>query len=109
MCCLFTAQVTRLTSFQAVDVLRVHPEKLALLVEQPDKVMGHVGLVVSWIQLFGQGKEGIRVMVEKADLKYGLSVGEVILLQVVVETAAWRPVRDTCQPREVTWYSTHLS
>lgn len=102
MCRLFTAQVTRLTSFQAVDVLRVHPEKLTLLVEQPDKVVGYVRLVVSWIQLFGQSKEGIRVSVEKADLKYGLSIGEVILLQVVVETTAWRPVRDTRQPREFT-------
>lgn len=55
------------------------------------KVVCQVGAVVSWIQLFGQGEEGIWVMVEKANLKYGLGVRQVILLQVVIETTAWRP------------------
>lgn len=82
------------TSFQPVDVLRVHPEKLALVVEQPYKIMAQVGLIVPWIQLFGQGEERIRVSMEKVDLKYGLGVGQVILLQVVIETATWRPVRE---------------
>lgn len=62
--------------------------------KQPYKVVSEVGLVVPWVQLFGQGEEGVRVSVEKADLKYGLSIGQVILLQVVIKTAAWRPVKE---------------
>lgn len=54
--------------------------------------MGQIGLIVPRIQLFGQGEEGIRVLMEKADLEYGLGVRQVILLQVVIETAAWSPV-----------------
>lgn len=84
------------TSFQPVDVLRVHPEKLTLLVEQSYEIMGQIGLIVPWIQLFGQGEEGIRVLMKKADFEYGLGIGKVILLQVVVEAATWRPVREIC-------------
>lgn len=83
------------TSFQAVDVLRVHAQKLALIVEQPHKIMAQVGLVVPWIQLFGQSKERIWVVVEKVNLKDGLCVGQVVLLQVVIETAAGGPVEQT--------------
>lgn len=56
--------------------------------------MGQIGLIVPWIQLFGQGEEGIRVLMEKADFEYGLCIRQVILLQVVIETTAWRPVRE---------------
>lgn len=83
------------TSFQAVDVLRVHPQKLPLIVEQPHKIMGQVGLVAPWIQLFGQSKERIWVVMEKVNLKYGLGIGQVVLPQVVIETATWRPVKQT--------------
>lgn len=79
-----------ITSLQSVDVLRVHPEELALLVEQAHKVMAQVGLIVSRIQLLGQSEERIWVVVEEFNFKYGLSVGEVVLLQVVVKSAAWR-------------------
>lgn len=58
--------------------------------EQAYKVMGQVRLIVSRIQLFGQSEERIRVVVEEFNFKYGLSVGEVVLLQVVVKSAAWR-------------------
>lgn len=58
--------------------------------EQAHKVMGQVGLIVSRIQLLGQGKERIWVVVEEFDFKYGLSVREVVLLQVVVKSTAWR-------------------
>lgn len=61
--------------------------------KQPHKIMSQIGLVVPWIQLFGQGKERIRVVMEKVNLEYGLCVGQVILLQVVIETATWRPVQ----------------
>lgn len=79
-----------ITSLQAVNVLRVHPEELALPVEQAHKVMGQVRLIVPRIQLFGQSEERIRVVVEEFNFKYGFSVGEVVLLQVVVKSAAWR-------------------
>lgn len=55
--------------------------------------MGHIGPVVPRVELFGQGEEGSGVMVEEAELEYGLRVGQVVLLQVVIETAAWRPGR----------------
>lgn len=76
--------------------MRVHPQKLALIVEQPHKIMGQVGLVVPWIQLFGQSEERVRVVMEKVNLKYGLRVGQVVLLQVVIETAPWRPGKQSC-------------
>lgn len=62
--------------------------------KQPYEVMSHIGLIVPWIQLFGQGEEGVRVVMEKVDLEYGFGIRQVILLQVVIETAAWRPVRE---------------
>lgn len=33
-------------------------------------------------------------MVEESNFKYGLSIGEVVLLQVVVQAATWRPVKE---------------
>lgn len=78
-------------SFQAIYVLRVHSQQLTLLMQQPNKVVRQVGLEVSGIQLFGQGEEGIWVSVEKVDVEYGLGVWQVVLLQVVIETTAWRP------------------
>lgn len=90
-----------ITSLQSVDVLRVHPEELALPVEQPHEVMGQVRLIVSRIQLLGQGKERFWVVVEESDFKYGLSVGEVVLLQVVVKSAARR------SGGEKTWWRLH--
>lgn len=57
------------------------------------KIMGQIGLIVPRIQLLGQGEEGIRVLMEKVYLEYGLGVRQVILLQVVIEAAAGRPVR----------------
>lgn len=61
--------------------------------QQPHEIMGHIGPVVPRVELFGQGEEGSGVMVEEAELEYGLRVGQVVLLQVVIETAAWRPGR----------------
>lgn len=58
--------------------------------------MGQIGLVVPWIQFFGQSKERTWVVMEKVDLKYGLCIGQVVLLQVVIETATWRPVKKIC-------------
>lgn len=64
--------------------------------------MGQVGLVVPWIQLFGQSKEGMWVVMEKVNLEYGLCIGQVVLLQVVIETATRRPVKQTCADSEPT-------
>lgn len=80
----------KITSLQSIDVLCVHPEQLALPVQQAHKVMAQVGLIVSRIQLFGQSEERIWGVVEEFNFKYGLSIGEVVLLQVVVKSAAWR-------------------
>lgn len=81
------------TSFQPINVLCVHSEELTLLVKQLHKVMAHIGLVVAWIQLFSQGEEWIRVMVKEVDLEYGLGIRQVVLLQIVIQTAARSPVR----------------
>lgn len=62
--------------------------------EQTCKIMRHIRLIVPRIQFFGQCEEGIWVVVEESNFKYGLSIGEVVLLQVVVQAAAWRPVRE---------------
>lgn len=79
------------TSLQPVDVLRVHPEQLALLVKQTHKVVSQIRLVVPWIQLSGQSEEGVWVSMKEFYLKNGLGVGQVVLLQVIIQTTARRP------------------
>lgn len=81
------------TSFQAVDILRIHPEKLTLVVKQTHKIVCQIGLVIARIQLLGQGKEGSRVVMEIVNLKYGFCIRQVILLEVVIETTPWGSVK----------------
>jgi len=84
-------EANKRTSLQPVDVLRVHPQELTLPLEQPHKVVRRVGPVTPRVELLGQGEEGPGVPAEEAELEDGLGVGQAVLLQVVIETAAWRP------------------
>lgn len=83
----------QLTSLQAVDILRVHSEELALVMKEPYEIVCEVGLVVAWVQLFGQGKERVGVVMEVVDLEDGFCVRKIILLEVVIETTARGPVQ----------------
>jgi len=63
--------------------------------QQSDKVMYVVGPVFSWrIQLLGKREERFRVDMEEVDIEDGFRVGDVVLLQVVIETSAWRPATE---------------
>lgn len=78
----------KLTSLQSIDVLSVHPEQLAFVMKQPDEVVCQIGTIITRIQLFSQGKERFRVVIEIVNLKYGLGIGEVILLEVVIKATS---------------------
>lgn len=78
----------KLTSLQSIDVLSVHPEQLAFVMKQPDEVVCQIGTIITRIQLFSQGKERFRVVIEIINLKYGLGIGEVVLLEVVIKATS---------------------
>ena len=60
--------------------------------QQLGEVVEVVGAVLATrVQFFGQREERPGVVVEVVDVKYGFRIGDAVLLQVVVETGAWRP------------------
>lgn len=79
-----------LTPLQSVNVLSVHPEQLALIVKQPNEVVREVGFVIARIQLFGKCEERVGIVMEVIYFKYGLSIREIVLLEVVIKTTARR-------------------
>lgn len=81
-------ETKKLTSLQSIDVLGVHPKQLAFVMKQPDEVVRQIGMIVTRIQLFSQGKERFRVVMEIVNLKYGLSIGKVVLLKVVIKATS---------------------
>lgn len=82
-----------LTLLQAVDVLRVHAQQQAFVVEHADEVVDVVGPVASRIQSLGQGEERQRVVGEEVDVEDGLWVGNVVLLQVGIQARSRSPER----------------
>lgn len=60
--------------------------------QQPEEIVGGIGAVVAGIELLGQGEEGLGVEEEIGQLKDGLGVGDVVLLQVAVQAAPGGPV-----------------
>lgn len=80
-----------LTLLQAVDVLRVHAQQQAFVVEHADEVVDVVGPVASRIQSLGQGEEWQWVVGEEVDVEDGLWVGNIVLLQVSVQARSWSP------------------
>lgn len=83
-----------LTLLQAVDVLRVHSEQQALLVQHADEVVSVVWPVASGVQFFCQGEEGPRVVGEEVDVEDGFREGGVVPLEVCVQPSSggslWR-------------------
>lgn len=80
-----------LTLLQAVDVLRVHAQQQAFVVEHADEVVDVVGPVASRIQSLSQGEERQRVVGEEVDVEDGLWVGNIVLLQVGIQARSWSP------------------
>ena len=53
-------------------------------------------LEVCWVELFSQHAERFGVLSEVTDIKYSLRLGQVVFLQIVVQTCAWAAeIRDT--------------
>lgn len=74
-----------LTLLQPVDVLRVHAQQQAFVMEHADEVVDVVGPVAAGIQSLGQGEERQRVGGEVVDVEDGLRVGDVVSLQVGIQ------------------------
>lgn len=79
----------RLTSLEPIDVLCVQPQKLPLVVQQSQEVVSDVGPVIPRVQFLGQRQEWLGVVQEEGELKNGLWIGDVVLMEVAVAAAAW--------------------
>lgn len=78
-----------LTFLQSVNILGVHSEQQAFVVEHADEVVYVVGSVAARIQSFGQGEERLRVVGEVVDVENSFWIRDVVLLQVGVKTCSW--------------------
>lgn len=76
----FQPVVLSLTFLQAIDVLRVHAQQQAFVVERTDEVVDVVGPVAARIQSLGQREERLRVVGKVVNVENGLWVGDVVLL-----------------------------
>lgn len=83
------AVVLPLTFLQAVDVLRVHAQQQAFVVERADEVVDVVGPVAAGIQGLGQREERLRVVGKVVNVENGLWVRDVVLLQVGIKSSSW--------------------
>lgn len=61
--------------------------------EQAEEIVYDIGPVAPGVQLLGQSKKGLGVVMEESELENGLRVWEVVPLQVAVQAAPWRPAR----------------
>lgn len=83
---------SKLTSFQAVDVLGVHSKKQAFLVKQSDEVMSLVRPVLAArVELFRQFEKRTGILVEKVNVEHGGRVRDIVPLQVVVQAGPRGP------------------
>lgn len=55
-------------------------------------MVGQAWLVGAWVQLPGQGEEGLWVSGEVGHIKDGGGLGYVVMLQVVIETSPGSPM-----------------
>ena len=53
--------------------------------------MSSIGPIVPRVQLLGESEKWLGVMKEKGELKNGLRVGELVLLEDAVVANPWRP------------------
>lgn len=83
------AIVLSLTFLQAIDVLRVHAQQQAFVVERADEVVDVVGPVAAGIQSLGQREERLRVVGKVVNVENGLWVRDVVLLQVGIKSSSW--------------------
>lgn len=77
-----------LTLLQPVDVLRVHAQQQAFVMEHADEVVDVVGPVVAGIQSLCQGEEWQWVVGEVVDVEDGLRVGDAVLLQLGIQACS---------------------
>lgn len=83
----------QLTSLQPVDVLCVQPQEQPLVMEQPEKVVRGIRLIVPRVQLLGQGEKGLGVVKEEIEFKNGLRVRDVVFLELAIKPNLWRPAK----------------
>lgn len=91
------AEQLPLTLLQPVDVLRVHAQQQAFVMEHADEVVDVVGPVAAGIQSLGQGEERQRVGGEVVDVEDGLRVGDVVSLQVGIQARSRSSERQRSQ------------
>lgn len=78
-----------LTFFQSIDVLRVHSEQQAFVMQHSDEVVYVVGPVATRIQSLGQGEERLWVVGEVVNVENSFWVRDVVLFQVGVKACPW--------------------
>lgn len=76
-------------SLQGVYVLCVAAHEHPLLLQQTDEVVTERRLELPRIEFLGEGKEGLWMFLEVANLKNGLWVGKMVLLQVGIKAGGW--------------------
>lgn len=76
---------------QRVNVLGVDPLHAAFVLQEADEHVRRRGAEVARIELLGQKVKGPRVFDKVVELKDSRGVGQVVLLQVVVQACAWAP------------------
>lgn len=87
--CFLEAVKLSLTFLQPIDVLRVHSQQQAFVMEHADEVVYVVGPVAARIQSLGQGEERLRVVGEVVNVENSFWVRDVVPLQVSVKTRSW--------------------
>lgn len=87
--CFLEAFPLCLTFFQSIDVLRVHSEQQAFVMQHSDEVVYVVGAVAARIQSLGQGEERLWVIGEVVNVENSFWVRDVVLFQVGVKACPW--------------------
>lgn len=78
-----------LTSLKSVNVLSVAPKQDSLVLEQPQEAVGQAGTEPARVQLLGQTEERSWVAVEVGSVKDGRGLGQLVLLEIVIQTTPW--------------------
>ena len=81
------------TSLQPVDVLGVTTEQQSLVLKQANKVMRWIWPVLHLGQTLQPPAKWPRVFCEIMNVKQSFRVGQVVLMEAVVETSSWTPVQ----------------
>ena len=57
--------------------------------------MDNIGLIFSWVELLGKRKKRLGIVWEEGDIKNISSTGQIVLLQIVIQSSPWCSVCDT--------------